>query len=164
MKLIAEIYEPTFKYEEELLYRLRKAARSIVTRGNKIALIHVKNKGFYKLPGGGIDEGENIMEALERELIEELGCKVKVIEEIGMTIEFRGSMKLLQISYAFVGEFIKDLGTVSYTEKEITEGCEFLWINVNKALELIEKSKPIDQSGWFIVERDLKILKSYMKL
>ena len=44
--------------------------------GLLLAVKNVVSQGdFYCLPGGGVETGENLYEALERELIEELGVK-----------------------------------------------------------------------------------------
>ena len=55
-------------------YKPRTAARAVLKKDGRIALLHVTKHNYYKLPGGGVDEGESIEQALERELLEEVGC------------------------------------------------------------------------------------------
>ena len=38
--------------------------------------------------GGGVEEGENLLDAIQRELKEELGAKVKVICKIGVVSDY----------------------------------------------------------------------------
>lgn len=58
----------------------RIRATGLWIRDGKILLVrHTKNdRSYFLLPGGGVDEGESVPMALERELQEELGTKVKV--------------------------------------------------------------------------------------
>lgn len=36
---------------------IRKAVRAVILRGDKLVLVKSRREGFYKLPGGGIEEG-----------------------------------------------------------------------------------------------------------
>ncbi|MCP4523622.1 MAG: NUDIX domain-containing protein [Candidatus Gracilibacteria bacterium] len=53
----------------------RPASRLVIIKDEKILLC--KMGKIWGLPGGGIDWGENIKDALERESIEELGIKAE---------------------------------------------------------------------------------------
>lgn len=48
--------------------------------GNKFLLGHNKD-GTWETFGGGLDFGEDMREALKREILEELGCEVSYISE-----------------------------------------------------------------------------------
>lgn len=56
---------------------VRNSARSIILRGGKVAMIHSLKQGYYKLPGGGIEAGEDPVTAMIRETREEVGLIVK---------------------------------------------------------------------------------------
>lgn len=56
-------------------YRL--TARSVVIRNGKILLNSFNNGLYYNLPGGGVEAGETIRQAVEREVLEESGYKVE---------------------------------------------------------------------------------------
>lgn len=64
---------------------IRNSARSIIIVNNKIAMIHSLKYDYYKFPGGGIESGENPIDAMIRETREEAGLVVKpeTIKEYG---------------------------------------------------------------------------------
>ena len=149
-------------------YRLREAARAVVTDDDdKIALIHAQNFGYYKLPGGGIESGEDKIEALRRELLEETGTKAEILGEIGqIEEEFRDDFQLHQISYCYYGKVIGEKGQVDFTKTEQEEKMKVIWVEPDEALRLIKsgnfKTEKLDQQ--FIATRDEKFLTEYMKL
>ena len=55
---------------------VRNSARSVIVRGGKIAMVHSLQYDYYKFPGGGIEEGEDPVEAMIRETKEEAGLIV----------------------------------------------------------------------------------------
>ncbi len=56
---------------------VRDSARSIIISDGKIAMIHSLKYDYYKFPGGGIEDGEDPVEAMIRETREEAGIVVK---------------------------------------------------------------------------------------
>lgn len=50
----------------------------VVINDNKLLLAYSKNKNAWYLPGGKIDNGESSLEALKREILEELNFKLKL--------------------------------------------------------------------------------------
>ena len=150
---------------------IRYASRGIVYNDDgKIAVFHKKNKNEYKLPGGGIEENENKIEAFKREILEETGCEVFNIEELGITIEEKGETDFCQISYVYKAQVLRDTKNLHLTPKEIDEGGELLWLNIEDAYKLImECSDNIVGSKYesryqtlFMVKRDALILKNYL--
>ena len=84
-------------------FRERRAARAVVFDGErKVALLHSMKNRYHKLPGGGVEEGEDLEAALRRELLEEIGCAVSGIREVGAIEEYRNKFKLHQFSYCYV--------------------------------------------------------------
>jgi ADP-ribose pyrophosphatase YjhB (NUDIX family) len=53
--------------------------RAIILYKNRILVVkHTEKAGFYALPGGHLEWGENVQECMIREIYEELGIKPKV--------------------------------------------------------------------------------------
>ena len=61
-------------------YRIIKAAGGLVRKGNKVLMIYRLKK--WDLPKGKLDNGEKPKQAALREVLEETGIKVKVVEKI----------------------------------------------------------------------------------
>ena len=65
---------------------IRPSVRGIIIRGGKIAMVHSLKYDYYKFPGGGMEEGEDHLATLLREVHEESGLLVlpETVEEYGM--------------------------------------------------------------------------------
>jgi len=153
--------------------RVRYGARGIVIREDgKIAIFNKTNKNEYKLPGGGIDKDENKALAFKREVLEETGCEVEIIYELGTIVEHKTLDNFKQISYLFVGKVTKDNNKLNLTKKEKDEGARVLWVDEAEGLELITNCiNNLSESKYenlyhskFIVLRDKYILEYYLKI
>jgi 8-oxo-dGTP diphosphatase len=147
-------------------FRRREASRAVVSdSAGKIALLRVGLYGYHKLPGGGIDEGEDIPTALERELLEEIGCRAEVTGEVGEVVEYRDQFELLQTSYCFTATQVGEKGKPDFTEKELREQFSIVWANnIDSAITLLEQDEPTNYEGKFINVRDLALLKASKEL
>ncbi len=69
---------------------IRLAARGIVLKEDgKIALQNKSNKNEYKLVGGGMEGDEDPKIAFQREVLEEAGCEIEIIQQLGTTEEYK---------------------------------------------------------------------------
>ena len=166
MELIKEIYEKDLGISSgdagDISYKIRKAARALLFRKGKIAVLHAVNIAVHKLPGGGVAGKELIKEGLTREIKEETGFTISDEKELGITIEYRNEFKQLQISYVYTGN-AGVRGIPNFTGKEISEGFKLIWLTVEEAIEIMKnKDNPINYAGKFIHERDLAILEYYL--
>lgn len=60
--------------------------RAVILRGGKVLLCWNRDHSFYFLPGGHVETGESVRQAMARELREELRAAVKTQRVIG-TVE-----------------------------------------------------------------------------
>lgn len=143
-------------------FRKREAARAVVTdSAGKIALLRVGLYDYHKLPGGGVDEGEDIPTAIERELLEEIGCKAEVTGEVGEIVEHRDQFEMVQTSYCFTANQVGEKGEPDFTEKELKEHFSIVWTDdLDSAITLLEKDEPTNYEGKFIKVRDLAFLRA----
>lgn len=149
---------------------IRYASRGIIFNNeNKIALLNKKNKNEFKLPGGGVEEKETPSKAFVREVLEETGCLIDIIDYLGIAVEEKGLTNFKQISYLFIGKVKEDTHLLHLTKKEIDEGANVIWCDLENADKLVSNcindligSKYDDlYKSLFMVKRDSLILKYY---
>lgn len=168
-----DIGEKTIPVEK---YRQRYGARGIIIKENgEIAVFNKVSKNEYKLPGGGMEDGEEIAEVFKREVYEETGCNIEIVDFLGTIKEVKTQDKFTQMSYIFVGKVVEDTKHLHLTKEEETEGSRILWQFPPKALELITNCfykllpSPCEENSLsiyhtkFMVKRDKKILEYFLK-
>lgn len=170
MNILQEIRDqdlfPSIQSVDSTNYDRRESVRAVVLdQQNSVALLRLDSLNSHKLPGGGIERGENTLRALEREMQEEIGCKVRVLREIGSIIEFRDQSNLIQVSRCFLTRQYGHKGTSSFSEQEKSQKCEVLWAHdIEKAIQLVQSDVSPNYAGLFIQRRDLAILKAAREL
>lgn len=166
MKTLTEIHHsdivPTEVNKDPKAFDHRRAARAIVfNSAGCVALLYVGKYGYHKLPGGGVEGDEDIAQALERELTEEIGCKASVTSELGQIIEYRDRWNQKQTSECFIAQQVGEAGQPQFTAKEQSEGFEVVWApSLSHALSLLESEHPDHYGAKFIHARDLYFLRA----
>ncbi|MGV9001607.1 MAG: NUDIX domain-containing protein [Candidatus Saccharimonadaceae bacterium] len=164
MNLLPTIYDSAIAESELTIDRTnfgtRQAARAIVLDDlNQVALLKVGYLNYYKLPGGSIEEGEGIEEALRRELMEEIGCEAEIIEEVGEIVQYVDQKQLKQTSYCYLAKQVGEKNEPNFTEEELADGFKIRWAkDIDEAIELVRMSQTDNYSGKSIVKRDLSLL------
>lgn len=151
--------------------RIREAVRTILFNNkSEIAILHKVNKNEYKLIGGGVEENESLEIALRRETLEESGCEIKDIQELGYIEEYGTKANFVQISHVFISKVSIDTNELHLTELEKSEGSKLCWLLPKKALEYMENSlnhlnsqkSESNYNSRMILKRDQSILKYYL--
>jgi len=168
MKTILTIKQQDVKPESPEVdisqFRERHAARAVLLAPNgAVWLMNVTKHSYHKLPGGGIDEGEDTVVAMHRELLEEVGCEAEVVGELGSVIEYRdyddGGLK--QTSYCYLARQIGVQQAPKLEEGEVAEGLQDVTASsLDEAIKLLERDEPDNLEGKFIQRRDLAFLQA----
>jgi len=101
----------------------------------KIALIGNKVNDFFQLPGGGIEDGENLQDGLLRECKEETGCEIKIISQLGITEDYRLRDARHGINFGYSAKVVSR-GTPSLTASETDVGAYVTWLPLSEVLDL----------------------------
>lgn len=113
-------------------YTDRAGAYLIAERAGRIALIETP-KGYF-LPGGGIESGESPEDCLRREILEELGCTVRIGRVLGTADMYVRHEKIgwfHPIQHYFCGELIRKVAAP--VEKDHT----LVWLPLGEAENLL---------------------------
>lgn len=147
---------------------VRNSARSIIIVDKKVAMIHSKKYDYYKFPGGGIENGENPVDAMIRETGEEAGLVVKPD-----TVKEYGYVHRIQKSDGDVTEcFIQDnfYYLCDVEEEKISQKLDSYEADENFTLEFvrpeiaIKKNRSVAESPYnqMMFEREAKVLEMLM--
>ncbi|KMT65294.1 NUDIX hydrolase [Catenovulum maritimum] len=142
----------------------RKATRAIVLKQEKILMLYTKRYDDYTLPGGGIDEGETIVQGFKRELKEETGAQnIKDIQEFGIYEEFRPWYKgehnvMHMISYCYLCSIDEEFTATQYEDYETRNGMEPVWINLYDAIKHNQETIARSNKKGLSIERETFLL------
>ena len=142
-------------------YKTRGASRAVVFDSDKnVALLHATKYNYYKLPGGGIEEGESPEVALKRECLEEIGCTVEIKKDLGTILEYRKKYSLKQTSYCYIANVVGEKGTPQLMEDEIEEGFQTVWMPIGEAFRRVSDSKKEVYEAQYMIARDVVIIET----
>ncbi len=162
-KITHEELFPDRKIAPPESYQVRNAVRAILTdAGGNLALTMINKSGFYYLPGGGVEDGENYEEALHRECLEEAGCSIEQLQSLGTVSAYCAEDGMQKIAHCFSAR-------VSEKNTPTEPGAEVIFVSREKALEILktqfEKITPETPNFYarkFNTKRDLLILESLL--
>jgi len=113
----------------------------VVDKEEKIVLVGSSLNHVYTLPGGGIEKGETIEAGILREMVEEIGCNIKIDYMLGVIDDYRNRDKTHCINHCAVAKIIGEKGIPKLTEEEKKNGLQVKWFKLEEALEILQKEK-----------------------
>jgi len=152
------------QYEDKGVDHIRKIVRAVVLdKDNHVALNKIYStdmfgpRDYYELPGGGVKRGETLREALHREIEEEIGCRIDIVQEMGEVIDrynliFRENHNYFYL--ARVSEYVAQ--KLEEDEKILIE--KVVWVDIDEAIRLCEGMQNV-LVGRLVKQRELPILR-----
>ena len=142
----------------------RITARAIVKNQDGLyAVMYADKFKLHSLPGGGVEDGEDVLTALRREVYEETGCVCDEIQELGIVAENRASLDYTQINYYFVVTTTHTPGENHLTEAEQDSRTVVEWHTFDEMVRLINEQEFDRVQGKYLKARDVAALREYSK-
>ena len=113
----------------------------IINDNNETLLLKRTSKsrneaGFWSKPGGGVELGEKVEDALKREIKEELGVDIKIIKPLGFTDHIIKSENQHWVAFSYLAKI--ESGVPMNLEPEKHE--EIRWFKFNNLPENITQT------------------------
>lgn len=102
----------------------------------KVILVQAPN-GAWFLPGGEIEEGENHMEAIGRELIEELGFTATIGQYYGQADEYFYSRH--RDTHYYHPAYLYEVTSFTQVDKPLEDFNNLAWFPVDEAIEKLKR-------------------------
>ena len=148
-----------------------KDAATNIYEDDKIALVYAKNFGYYKFPGGGIKNNENKIEALIREVSEEVGLTVipESVKELGVVPRLQKSDKFKntifdQESFYYFCKVENENHEQNLDAYELDAGYELRIVSIKEAIEKNKMFKTQNLFDLIMIERDTKVLQKLIEI
>ena len=142
----------------------RITARAVVKNQDGLyAVMYADKFMLHSLPGGGVEDGEDMQIALRREVYEETGCVCDEIQELGIVAENRASLDYTQINYYFVVTTSHTPGENHLTEAEQDSRTVVEWHTFDEMVRLINEQEFDRVQGKYLKARDVVALREYSK-
>ncbi|MFK8055038.1 MAG: NUDIX hydrolase [Saprospiraceae bacterium] len=164
MQILKTHYHPDVKDLDAKSVFTRLSTRSIAVQGESILLMYTARYEDYSLPGGGLDEGEDQLTGMARELQEETGAQdIKNIKPFGIYEEYRPWYKpdhdiQHMISYCYTCEISKELGASNLESYETNNGMKAVWMNIYEAIKHNKQTMASSEKKGMSIERETFLL------
>ena len=113
--------------------------------------------------GGGVEKGENLEEAIKRELKEELGAEVEILREIGIVSDYYNHVHRHNINHYFLCK-VRSFGEKNLMPYEIRDfHMESLMLSYEEAIEEYKKCSNT-KLGRLIAQREVPVLEEVKKM
>ncbi|MEX2783708.1 NUDIX domain-containing protein [Streptococcus sp. H49] len=126
------------KTAQQADYKTRYGVYAVIPNANKDAIVLVQApNGAWFLPGGEIEAGENHKEALERELLEELGFTADIGEYYGQADEYFYSRH--RDSYFYNPAYIYEITHFRQAADPLEDFNQIAWFPIEEAEKKLKR-------------------------
>lgn len=143
---------------------VRPSARGIIIRDGLVAMVHSIKYNYYKFPGGGIERGETVTEALVREVREESGLTVDPsgVREYGLVSRRQrwsgpDADVFVQDNFYYLCTSLGESASQELDAYEADEQFTLEWVKPEHAIEanMLPDHGPKDRN---MIEREARVL------
>ncbi len=168
LPIIARIKDDLYPYQG--YDHIRQTARALCeNEKGEFGFLHIVGEDYFGIRdhletcGGGIEENEGILDALEREIEEEMGYTIRAYEIVGCILDAYNLIGRITLS-TFV-HVLLDTSKSRQTQRTEAEQIlikEIIWLEPLKALDVLENhcSSSVDR---IVQRRDAKALRYYLE-
>ena len=154
-------------YDPNGTRKFRPSVRAIILREGKVLMIHSLKYDYYKFPGGGIEPGETLEEALCREVAEESGLSVipGSIREYGLVHRVQKGEKedlFIQDNYYFLCETEGAVKAQHLDDYEAEERFTLEFVKPEHAIRT-NREKNHGPKDPIMLERESRVLEMLMQ-
>ncbi len=157
-------------YGEGFAVSRRPSARGVIIKDGRIALVYSEKEKYYKFPGGGIEDGEDMKLALIREVKEEVGLTVipESVEEFGSVIRRQKSNYLPDTVFE-QENFYFFCRTEAYVSKQQLDdyeqeaGFSLRFVDIDEAIKANDEYRSEDLFDEIMIKREKRVLELVKK-
>ena len=113
---------------------------------NEIALVGNTVTNLFLLPGGGIEEGEDMIVGTKRECREETGCEIEILRYLGHTEDYRYRDGRHYVSHGYTAKTI-GTGPIALTADEASIGLYTEWFQSEEAAQVLARQEEQARRG-----------------
>lgn len=169
MTLLHTIIHPGVSVSTRMVER--HAVRAVIVRDGRLLLLHTQRYDDYSFPGGGLDPGEDAIEGLRRELLEETGARAVTVQRyLSYLDEHRPSRNadydvLFVRSHFYVCNVEGELEIAVHEDYEVANGMVPVWVTLEEALthnHRVLQQRPISMG--ISIERETWMLQHVLRV
>ncbi|MBQ7990899.1 MAG: NUDIX domain-containing protein [Ruminococcus sp.] len=164
MRLLFEMDNKDYDPDGEVFRR--PSARGIIFRDGRIAVIYSRRYKYCKLPGGGIEDGEDNITAMIREVREETGLIVKgdTVREFGYVHRIQKGKHepvFIQDNYYYFCEVEDRQEETELSQNEKEADFVPVFITLDEAIRINEEYAEHNDNT--MIQRELRVLRLIME-
>ena len=151
----------------------RPSVRAIIKKDGRFAMVHSRKYDYYKFPGGGIEDGEDHVTALIREVREETGLNVtpSEIREYGMVRRIQKGKSdgtvFVQDNFYYFCEVQEGNTGQNLDDYESEEGFTLEYVTAEKVIETNRNADhgAMNEDEFYplMIERDARVMEMIVR-
>ena len=151
-----------FPSDNQSTTSIRNRIEVVIRKNNKVLVAQYKRKNnnyFYTLPGGGLEDMEDIYQAAKREVLEEVGISIKNIIPLNVVLHFNPFSYSYKYDSIYTQWMAADFShnDFSLMNKSTDSATGIKWVSTEEAKELVLGSyyakgsvKALEQVEWLL--------------